>query len=465
MVENTPSAEESIYRERISRNIRECISRLNCQPILFVGSGLSKRYFSGPSWDELLTRLALKCPEIDRDFAYYKQLWKSPLVVGEKFAKYYQQWAWGSGRNQFPESMFSDDTAEEDYIKFSISEELKSVTPTTLSDVLDQHNLNELQALQSIKPHSIITTNYDNFLEVLFPDYQPIIGQDIITNPQVLLGEIFKIHGCVSAYKSLVFTQSDYENFARRKAYLSAKLLTFFSEHPLLFIGYSASDPNIQSILSDIDECLPKRGSNSGLIENLYILEWRRENTEWHPPAAERIISTKDGKSVRVNSILTSDFKWVFEEFASNPPLNSVSPKILRALLQRSYDLVRHDIPRTTVEADFEMLERAVSSEAGFAKLFGITTISRPSAASVSHPYSLTEVAQLISTKTKPYWKEAQSFIDRIMDETGKNIKLSDNRYHIKTRIGPKSTAHLYSPEFVELVKKMSRGLTYEILL
>ena len=89
-----------------------------------------------------------------------------------------------------------------------------------------------------------------------------------------------------------------------------------------------------------------------------------------------------------------------------------MSPKVLRALLHRSYDLVRHDIPRRTVQADFEMLERAVRTGPEFAKLFGITTISRPSSNSADYPYILTEVAERIWGKGT-YWSAAQATADQ----------------------------------------------------
>jgi hypothetical protein len=63
----------SDYKTQIRADIEGCVSRMGCQPILFVGSGLSKRYFSGPSWDELLHTLAERCPLIDKDYAYYKK--------------------------------------------------------------------------------------------------------------------------------------------------------------------------------------------------------------------------------------------------------------------------------------------------------------------------------------------------------------------------------------------------------
>ena len=74
----------------------------------------------------------------------------------------------------------------------------------------------EILALQNVRPHAVITTNYDKFLELIFPEYQPVIGQSIIQGKQVLFGEIFKIHGCTSDYNSLVFTQSDYDEFIRK---------------------------------------------------------------------------------------------------------------------------------------------------------------------------------------------------------------------------------------------------------
>src|SRR6266436_6416950 len=52
------------YRAEITADIESCVSQMGCQPILFVGSGLSKRYFAGPSWDELLATLAKECPLI-----------------------------------------------------------------------------------------------------------------------------------------------------------------------------------------------------------------------------------------------------------------------------------------------------------------------------------------------------------------------------------------------------------------
>ena len=96
------------YKERIATEIIECVAKMGCQPILFIGSGLSKRYFKGPSWDELLQVIAERCPLIEKNYAYFKQTLKTPAAVGEEFARLVQEWAWNKGKNQFPAELFDE---------------------------------------------------------------------------------------------------------------------------------------------------------------------------------------------------------------------------------------------------------------------------------------------------------------------------------------------------------------------
>ena len=445
------------YKAEITADIASIIERLGCQPILFIGSGLSRRYFSGPSWNELLGHLAKTCPVIDKEYAYYQQTLSGPLAIGQEFARLYQQWAWGAGRKHFPEELFAAGVPAELYIKHEIAQYLMSITPAALKDITGAGFAAEIAALQNIRPHTVITTNYDRLLELIFPDYTPIIGQQIIRGASVSVGEIFKVHGCVTDPASFVFTQGDYDQFIRKKKYLSAKLLTYFSEHPLIFVGYGAGDPNIKSILSDIDEALPVTG---GLIPNVYLLEWRSEISKEETPSRERLIAIEEGKSVRVKAIEATEFQWVFEAFGTHHTMNKVSPKVLRSLLARSYDLVRRDIPRKTVEANFEMLEGAVGSPEEFAKLFGITTLSDPSVVSARYPYILSEVAKQMGL---PGWNQVQFIMDRIRKTHGHDIKSGDNIYHYAIKTGTNSITHKYSKAAVELFKKVLANEEYTL--
>lgn len=352
--------------------------------------------------------------------------------------------------------MFDDNVNSQACLKFKIASYLGSFTPKSLNELGAEEHKAEIDSLCKIKPHAVITTNYDQMIEMIFPNHEPIVGQQILRGQQLSVGEIYKIHGSVDDHNSIVFTQTDYEEFIKKKKFLSAKLLTFFNEHPLLFIGYSASDPNIRSILSDIDEALPAKG---GVIPNVYILEWNPDINSDSNPAREKVIATDEDRSIRVKLIEASDFCWVFDAFSVNPVLNDVNPKVLRALIARSYNLVRHDIPTMTVQADFKMLTQAVEDSDSFAKLFGIANISDYSAASAQYPLSATQLtAQLGGTGSYL----AVSLLKKIKEDTGVDIKATDSRYHRSEKVN-KSTFHKYSDEMLEILKKLQAGEPYEL--
>ena len=97
------------YVADVTADIKNCVQNMACQPILFIGSGMSKRFFGGPSWDGLLAHLAASCPLIEKDYAYYKQSLGSSLLIGEEFAKLYHEWAWSTaGKANFPAELFAD---------------------------------------------------------------------------------------------------------------------------------------------------------------------------------------------------------------------------------------------------------------------------------------------------------------------------------------------------------------------
>lgn len=439
------------YKHDIEEDILNTVELFGCQPILFVGSGLSRRYIKAPSWDELLSFLAIECPTIEHKLGYYKQSFDTHPMIGEEFARLYQTWAWSDGRKQFPEHLFGEQVDKQAYIKHTIAEHLKALTQKDIEKDIISDFKSEIDLLRKIKPHAIITTSYDTLLESIFIDHQPIIGQQILKGAQLSIGEIFKIHGCVTDPDSIVFTQTDYDIFMKKKKFLSAKLLTFFNEHPLIFIGYSATDPNIRAILSDIDEALPEKG---GMIPNVYILEWQKDITPDTTPPRDKVIGTDEDRSIRVKLIQASDFGWVFKAFSANPALNSVNPRVLRALLARTYNLIRRDIPKMKVEADFSMLTDAVENGTAFAKLFGIANISDYSIASAKHPFSTTQVAKKLGGKT---WHVAHRWMSSVQQHTGIDIRKSDNKYHRAERIN-KITYHKYSQELVDLLKSYKSG-------
>lgn len=445
------------YQQAIRDDVGSCLNDMGVQPILFIGSGLSQRYYGGPSWDGLLETLAQQCPAIDRDFAYYKQRHQSPIDIGTIFSDSFREWAWGEGRPFFPAELFEASVSADMYIKYAVAEYFEALLCSENASNLSGQLSEELEALKNTRPHAIITTNYDRFLERLFPDYAPVIGGQILRVDYASIGEILKIHGCSSDPSSIVLTRSDYEEFWAKQKYLSAKLLTFFSEHPLVFLGYNAADPDIKAILSDIDEILAPAGE---LIPNIYLVEWQHDEKAPVSYPRERLISIHQQRSVRVKSIVAQDFAWVYDSFQVGGTTEAVDPRILRALMARTYELVRHDLPKRTIEVDYEMLEHALSSYSGLAKLYGITTLDDPSAVNAMYPYSLTQIGRELGFNG---WHGANQLIKRIESERGVSIKQSDNHYHVAIMAGHVVQAHKYSQKAIDLLGKVRDGIPYKL--
>lgn len=446
------------YQTRVISDIHTCIEEMGCQPILFIGSGVSRRYFNAPNWEQLLEIMASNCPEVDRDFAYYKQKYdKDYIKIGDIFSECYREWAWGSGRSNFSDELFKAEMPSSIYLKQKVVEFFTDITPDDVSKIKDSGLKRELDLLKKIRPHAIITTNYDQFLKTIFPDFETIIGQSILKQSFSSVGELFKIHGCVSEPDSLVLTSQDYDEFIRKKKYLSAKLLTYFAEHPLIFIGYRAEDPNIKSILSDIDELL---SPDNDLVSNIYIVTYDKKITSESSPPFERLISISADKSIRLKNITTNQFDWVFEALSSNPAIEKVNPKLLRAILARTFDLVRYDFPKKAVQVDYQILEHAVENHNELSKFYGLTTLEGPSSVNATHIYSLTKIGKMLEFNG---WYQANELIKAAEEKTGYNIKSSDNKYHVAVKVGDKSIFHKYSDLTYDLLRKVRDGEEYDV--
>ena len=444
-----------IYRAQTTEDVRTCLTGMAVQPILFVGSGLSQRYFHGPSWEALLSEMKNMCPLLDNDFGYYKQKHLELIDIGTVFSDAFREWAWTSGRRRFPSKHFEASSPSSVYLKHMVCKHLKKLLPDKWKPAETLET--EIDALRTIGPHAIITTNYDQLLEHVFVEYKPIVGQRILHANYSSIGEILKIHGCVTEPESLTLNREDYNEFKAKKKYLSAKLLTFFSEHPLVFLGYRASDPNVQAILADIDEILSPNGE---LIPNIYLVEWLpgAEATGDHP--REALISVGSERGVRVKRICADSFEWVYDCFKSDSALEAVNPKLLRALMARTFQLVRHDIPKRKVEVDYTTLEHAVSQDGELAKLYGITTLANPSAVNARYPFSLTQVAKELG---HPTWHKANQLIDRLAREKEVNLKASDNKYHVAIMAGSVMQTHKYSQAAVDLLRSVETDEPYNL--
>ncbi len=434
------------YIDDQTRKIVETREKYPLQPIVFVGSGLSRRWIDAPTWYDLLDWAVKNCPLIDKPIQFFSQQEAGLPEVAKRIETYYQSWAWGEGKKNFPSLLFEAKVPADIYLKYFLSRYIKGFG----TSVFKQYT-GEAEAFSAMRPHAVITTNYDQLIESVLPGYQPVLGTGLISAPFANIGEIYKVHGSVEKPSSLIITSGDYEEFAKKRKYLTAKLLTFFAEHPILFVGYSAEDANIRKILEDLNEAVEIKG---GTIPNIFFLT----RPSGGAPASEKILQVAPEKGVRVNAIEASDFGWVFRAFGHNAPLSNVNPQILRSLLARSYQLVRSDIPKQKIEVDFDLISGKVKSKENFAKLFGIGTLQPATGFTAQYPFNLTEVGRKLGFGS---WHGADKLIKRVAEEKGVDIKASDNRYHGTVKISSRSKAQMYSQECVELLKCVGSGNKY----
>ena len=145
------------------------------------------------------------------------------------------------------------------------------------------------------------------------------------------IGEIYKIHGSIQKPDSLILTSKDYETFEAKSSYLIAKLITIFLEYPVIFLGYSLSDRNIENIFSTIADCLSQEKLNS-LKSRLIFVDYSQNEV-----VSEYSKSFNNGNSIRMNRVSTSNFLEIYKAILNEK--SKYNPSILRQLRKDIYSL------------------------------------------------------------------------------------------------------------------------------
>lgn len=310
-----------------------CIKQLISKgriPMLFIGSGISKRYLVGyPSWDELIQSIAKDIgvsngqliamrQEITDSFPSESK-GKINAELGSKLTKIFRDKVI-NGDLQL-ESIFTDEEIsriEKDNITFAkmlISKKLSKYEITTKKRF--QSEIAEFRKLQNTIG-AVVTTNYDRFLEVdIFNNFDVFVEQSqYYMTESVGIGEIYKIHGSIESPNSMVFNTEDYQNFNDNLRVIAAKLLNLALEYPIIFMGYSLEDDNVISILNTLVSALNEKQLET-LSENLIYVEWKAK--EEHLTESKRTI-TRDGKSLEFTCISTDNYFVLYKHLLKFTP-------------------------------------------------------------------------------------------------------------------------------------------------
>lgn len=316
------------------KELENHFKQFDASPILFVGSGLSRRYLGTPCWEDLLKQFSEK---INENHIRLRSNSNGDLTVYAQFlAKSYSEKWWDTDEGKeiaktSPETLID----EQSPLKISISQNLKKAHTKIYQDA---DLLHEISLLSKANIDGVITTNWDKFLEAQFPKFTPFIGQDgLITGRSHGIAEIYKIHGCCTEPNSLILTQSDYEMYRKKNPYLSSKLITMFIERPVIFLGYSLTDEHIAEILEEIVSCFPN--ASLDFLKNKLLF------VEWKPDIKDATISDSViHKRIPVKYVQVSSYKEIYEVLSETK--KRIPAHLFRTIKDELYNLVLTDDPK-----------------------------------------------------------------------------------------------------------------------
>lgn len=328
--------------ENIKMQLENRLKDFDTLPFLFVGAGLSRRYLNTQSWEGLLQEYANLAKSSDFGYQIYLEELKSYTTpVGEypKLATLIEndfniRWLTDSRYEEVRKLHKDKVQAGVSPFKIDIAESL--ILKGSHINVAYEQEIQLFKQLGNNHIAGIITTNYDTFLESCFNDYNVYIGQnELIFSVIQGIAEIYKIHGCVTKPETIVINEADYLEYVNRNAYLASKILTIFLEHPIVFIGYSINDPNIEEILASIVTCLNE--------EQLEKLKDRFIFVEWNDTDKEDSIKTfqksfENGKRIEMTHLFIKDYSALYESLTLVKTKYRVP--ILRKLKSEIYNLV-----------------------------------------------------------------------------------------------------------------------------
>jgi len=298
--------------------IKDFIQQYHNHPILFIGTGISKRYLKNAyTWDSLLEKIAFEISNNEEYYLSLKYKFKSDEgydypQIALQIENEFDSIAEGDRNGKFKDindAFFKllKEGSETSRFKLYIAKLLSSLD--YIEDKVEE--LNEFKKTRK-NVSSIVTTNYDELIESTF-DFIPLIGNSILlSNPY---GSVYKIHGCIQEPEKIVITSTDYEYFDAKYELIRAQLLSLFIHNPIIFIGYSIEDKNIKKLLSTIFTYVNPKSEIAEKIRNNFLLIEYEEGSS-NTLVTEYDVKLEDFPLIKINKLKTDDFSTLYQSIS-----------------------------------------------------------------------------------------------------------------------------------------------------
>lgn len=299
-------------------------NKIKKYPIVFIGSGISKRFLDNfPNWNELLESYWNQTNQSTGYYSYLTSLKKdySKSFSGEELTHKINTSVADFIEDKFntmfnnnelqiegltPEIAYKNDISP---LKYSICQRF---SVCNIRNDIDKEELSFfIEFLKKAK--IIITTNYDPFIETLLKskhiEFQKYIGNKGFFDDTIGWAELYKIHGDVTDPNSIVINQLDYENYDKNSVLISAKILSNLINTPIIFLGYSLTDRNIQKLLTDFSSQFPKEDDRKS-AERIIVVQYEKNKMDIDPRYS------KNDKNIPYIEIRTDNYKKIFQDIS-----------------------------------------------------------------------------------------------------------------------------------------------------
>jgi hypothetical protein len=327
----------------MSKSVLDKIIESKRMPVLFIGSGISRRYlYNFPDWSTLLKQ---SFAQVNPDPFFYGQYVekfnreklstfetniKLASIIENEFnnAFYSRKVTVKLGNPKNPQWIFQGVSPYKMYL-VSIFKRMRVNTDPALQEEIEQFRLlkNKISA--------VITTNYDTFIEdqIMQNDYEVFCHQnELFSSDSYNIAEIYKIHGSVADAKSIIITEQDYADFNASRKLIIAKMLTLFAESPIIFLGYSFTDENIQHIIEDFLSCLTSHELSH--ISNHFVFVSYKKG-EKRLVECKRTITTQNKVQIPITEIETDNYLAVYQK------LNQIIPGISASKIRATRRIIK----------------------------------------------------------------------------------------------------------------------------
>ena len=304
----------------------------NIYPIVFIGSGISKRYLKEfPNWNGLIKQLWTKAYSVEDDNEYYKfmnnirgKIIEDEPTLNDKEIDYRLNIIASSEiEKNFNQSFIDGKISVKNYGAKEYYEERISPFKMEIASIFDEYEIipemeKELNSFKKFlsKTKIILTTNYDSLIEDSIKNYSPDSKLDIFIGQKGFLkdttgwSELYKVHGSVTEPQSIVISEEDYNLFDRNSVLISAKIIASLIDAPIIFLGYSLTDINIRKIITDFAGSINKEDMVSG-SERIILVERKADENN--------IIETRtmdQDLGIDMTVLSTDNYEELFEKLS-----------------------------------------------------------------------------------------------------------------------------------------------------